>query len=299
MLSAEEMERLLVRPGRHVRLADFATDGDDFPSLAALDRKALKSRAQDVLAENREQLSKAQELLWANDTWSVLLILQGMDTSGKDGVIKHVFSGMNPLGCQAVSFRAPSDEELDHNFLWRYMKHLPERGRIGIFNRSWYEETLIARVVPAVLARQKLPPISDADAFWADRYDDINALEQHLVRNGTQVLKCFLHLGRDEQKARLLERIDNPDKHWKFDPADLQARAQWDRYQQAYEAALSATSTAHAPWHVIPADNKPLARALVAMLLCRVIGKLPLHQPLSSAEKEQQIAQARRALLAE
>ncbi|MGH2571235.1 MAG: PPK2 family polyphosphate kinase, partial [bacterium] len=231
--------------------------------------------------------------------YSVLVCLQAMDAAGKDGTIKHVMTGVNPQGVQVFAFKAPSPEELDHNFLWRYMRALPERGRIGIFNRSYYEDVLVVRVHPELLERQKLPPGKRGESFWRDRYEDINAFERHLVRNGTVILKFFLNVSKDEQKKRFLERLDNTEKHWKFSTADLAERAHWDEYVEAFEEALSATSTEWAPWYVVPADNKWVTRAVIADILTSSIRDLGLEAPKVSKEKKQELTAARKKLLSE
>ena len=240
-----------------------------------------------------------QELLWASDTWSVLVIFQAMDAAGKDGAIKAVMSGVNPQGVEVTSFKKPSDEELDHTFLWRCMKRVPERGRIGIFNRSYYEEVLVVRVHEALLEAQRIPGVTSGSRTWADRYDDINAFERHLARNGTAIVKCFLNVSRREQRKRFLSRIDEPDKHWKFSPADVAERQHWDSYMNAYEEAIAATSTDLAPWYVIPADKKWVSRAVVAALIAGTIRGLGLEWPKVDAEKRRQIDEARRLLEAE
>ncbi len=278
------------------RLADHDPHWAAIPALEGLDTEVVERSARKVLADNLERLSEAQERLWANDVWSVLVVLQAMDAAGKDGIIKHVLSGINPQGCQVVPFKRPSDEELDHNFLWRYAKALPERGRIGIFNRSYYEEVLVAKVRPEVLARQKLPPGKRGRRFWEERYDDINRFERHLARNGTLILKFFLHMSKEEQRRRLLDRLREPSKHWKFQLGDLSERARWDEYMDAYEAAIGATSTRWAPWYVIPADHKLVARALVAGVLTRAIQGLDLSFPEVSPEERHAFTEARETL---
>jgi PPK2 family polyphosphate:nucleotide phosphotransferase len=226
----------------------------------------------------------------------VLVVLQAMDAAGKDGTIKHVMSGVNPQGCQVFSFKKPTTEELDHNFLWRYNKALPERGRIGIFNRSYYEDVLVVRVHPELLAAQLLAGQQIDKKFWQRRYEDINALERHLVSNGTVVLKFFLHVSKDEQRRRFLERLERPEKHWKFSAADLVERGFWDDYVEAYEDALAATSTEWAPWHVVPADQKWATRAIVADILTSTMRRLDLSYPQLTDEEQQAIAQARKQL---
>jgi len=227
------------------------------------------------------------------------MILQAMDAAGKDGTIKHVMSGVNPQGCQVFSFKIPSAEELDHNFLWRYMRCLPERGRIGIFNRSYYEDVLVVKVHPELLANGRLPPVKHNSAFWKARYQDINAFERHLVRNGAVILKFFLHLSKEEQKQRFLARLEHPDKNWKFSTADLVERGFWDQYQSVYEEALGATSTAWAPWHIIPADHKWMTRTLVADILTEAIRSLDLAFPEPSPEELAALQEAKEKLLNE
>ncbi|MFM7245667.1 MAG: polyphosphate kinase 2 family protein [Planctomycetaceae bacterium] len=285
-----------VPAGERFRLADhdpgWAGD-DDIPEK---DRRRF---ADEVLADGVAELARMQELLWASDTWSVLVIFQAMDAAGKDGAIKHVMSGVNPQGVEVTSFKHPSDEELDHTFLWRCMKRVPERGRIGIFNRSYYEEVLIVRVHERLLGAQRIPGIEARPRTWADRFDDINAFERHLARNGTAIVKFFLNVSRKEQRKRFLDRIDQPDKHWKFSPSDVAERQHWDAYMRAYEEALAATSTDHAPWYVVPADRKWVSRAVVAAVLADTIRCLGLEWPKVDDAKRRQIEEARRLLEAE
>jgi PPK2 family polyphosphate:nucleotide phosphotransferase len=247
MINPKLIKLFQVAPGAKVRLKQRNPGWAQTAELKELGKDVIKGRAETVLAENLKQLAEAQELLYANDVYSVLVILQAIDAAGKDGTVKHVMSGVNPQGCQVFSFKKPSDEELDHNFLWRYMKALPERGRIGIFNRSYYEEVLVVKVHPELCERQKLPPGKRGKSFWQERYDDINDFERHLSRNGTLILKFFLHISKDEQKKRFLERLETPEKHWKFSASDLAERAFWKDYMEAFEEALSATSTEWAP----------------------------------------------------
>ena len=261
-----------------------------------LSKSELKARATTFLEENRASLADAQQRLWATDMYSVLVVLQAMDAAGKDGIIKHVMAGVNPQGCQVYSFKKPSDEELDHNFLWRYMRCLPERGRIGIFNRSYYEDVLVVRVHPEILARQRLPKDSKGARIWQHRYDDINRFEQHLVRNGTVILKFFLNVSRKEQKRRFLDRLNDPMKQWKFSPADLKERGYWDQYQEAVDDVLRHTSTPWAPWWVIPADHKWVSRALVGGIITHTIQRLGLKRPAVTPEQHRLIARARREL---
>ena len=257
-----------------------------------------KDKAKEIIEANRERLNDFQEKLYAQDRWSLLLIFQGMDSAGKDSAIKSVFEGVTPQGCEVTSFKQPSTKELDHDFLWRSMIALPERGRIGIFNRSYYEDVLVVKVHPDYLS-PKLPP-GDRDAsFWEKRYDDINRFERHLVRNGTVVLKFFLNVSKKEQKRRFLERLDNPEKHWKFSAADLAERDYWDDYRKAFEACFTATSTKWAPWHIIPADHKWAARTLVSGVIARAIDDLDLKFPEVTAERKKSLAQARKKLMSE
>ena len=285
-----------VKSGKPFRLADHdpAWAGDeDIPE------KKRKSRAKEILEESRQELAATQELLYAADTWSVLVLFQAMDAAGKDGAIKHVMSGVNPQGVEVTSFKHPSAEELDHTFLWRCMKRLPERGRIGIFNRSYYEEVLIVRVHPRLLSAQRIPGIEPCEKTWRDRFDDINAFERHLARNGTAIVKFFLNVSREEQRQRFLDRINEPDKHWKFSASDIAERGHWDAYMEAYEAAIGETSTEHAPWYVIPADKKWVSRAAVGAVLAGTIRRLGLEWPPVGEAKREQIEAARRTLDAE
>ncbi len=265
-------------------------------AMRSLGQATLKRRAKKLMKNNLGRLSDAQELLYASDNYSLLLIFQAMDAAGKDGTIKHVMSGINPQGCQVFSFKKPSDEELDHHFLWRYTKRMPERGRIGIFNRSYYEEVLVVKVHPEILDRQKLPGTIGGKAFWEARYEDINNLEKHLVRNGTVVLKFFLNLSKEEQRKRFLDRLKDPAKHWKFSEADLAERGYWDQYMEAFETAINATSTEWAPWYVIPADTKWVMRALVSEIVTYTIQSLDLKYPVVDAEKHQRLEEARQHL---
>jgi PPK2 family polyphosphate:nucleotide phosphotransferase len=299
LIPKKQIDRLRVEPGKTLKLSRHRTTLEGTDAMRELGKDRLKARAEQILTRNLERLAQAQELLWASDTWSVLVVFQALDAAGKDGTIKHVMSGVNPQGCQVTSFKHPSAEELDHNFLWRYARALPERGRIGIFNRSHYEEVLVVRVHPEILARQKLPPGKRGRAFWEARYDDIVAFERHLAQNGTLILKFFLHISREEQKKRFLERIENPRKQWKFALADLEERGYWDDYMEAYQDALAATSRKWAPWYVIPADQKWVARAAVADILTEAILDLDLEWPKVGKEQRAVLAQAKQQLLAE
>jgi len=287
------IDRFRVKPGKKLRLKDHSTG---WVETKRLDKDDAKKQAEAVLQRNLEELAEAQQLLYADDRYSLLIIFQAMDAAGKDGTIKHVMSGVNPQGCQVFNFKQPSVEELDHNFLWRCMRCLPERGRIGIFNRSYYEEVLVVKVHPELLDRQKLPPGKRKKGFWKARYDDINAFERHLVRNGTVILKFFLHVSKKEQKKRFLERLDRPEKHWKFSARDVAEREFWDDYMQAYEDALGATSTSWAPWYIVPADDKWVTRAAVADIITSTIREMDLRYPEISPEERQALMEARRQL---
>ena len=270
---------------------DTAWAGDEDRS-----EKKRKKQAVEILEDGVEELAELQELLYASDTWSVLVVFQALDAAGKDGAIKHVMSGVNPQGVEVTSFKEPSSEDLDHTFLWRCMKKLPERGRIGIFNRSYYEEVLIVRVHPNLLEAQRIPNVHAEDQTWHDRFEDINAFEKHLARNGTKIVKIFLHVSQEEQKIRFLDRINRPDKHWKFASADITERQYFDDYTKAYEEMIAATSTDYAPWYVIPADKKWVSRAAVATILAGTIQQLGLNWPVVSEEQEQEIESARKKL---
>jgi len=258
-----------------------------------------KPRSKEMLALGIEALAELQDMLYAQDSWAVLLIFQAMDAAGKDGTIKHVMSGVNPQGCQVVSFKAPSSHELDHDYLWRCAVSLPERGRIGIFNRSYYEETLAVRVHPEFLDRQRLPSDLVTKDIWHNRYRDIRRFERYLTRNGVAVRKFFLHVSRKEQKKRFLERLENPDKNWKFSASDIKEREHWDDYMQAYDDMIRNTATKHAPWYVVPADNKWFTRLVVAAAIVKTLGSLGLKYPEVGPEKLKALAAAKKALLAE
>jgi PPK2 family polyphosphate:nucleotide phosphotransferase len=293
------IEQLVVTPGTRAAIADRDPGWGGGPDYEGLAQEELKAEAKAVLARGVEDLSKAQELVWASNTYALLVVLQAMDAAGKDSAIQHVMSGVNPQGVQVVSFRAPSSEELDHDFLWRISKALPERGRIGIFNRSHYEEVVALRVHPEWLGRQRLPTAAVGPRIWEERYEDINTFERHLDRNGTKIVKLFLNVSMAEQKRRFLARLDTPHKEWKFNAADVAERARWDQYMSAFEDALTATSTPWAPWYVIPADNKWLTQALVARLLVETIRGLDLRWPEVSESEREANAEARRQLEAE
>ena len=286
-----------VSPGTKVRLRAFDPAATFDPQLRALRGGTLKQRAQQLLQANHAELANMQELLWASGAYSVLVVLQGMDAAGKDGMIKHVMQGINPQGCDVHRFAQPSAEELDHNFLWRSWQRLPARGHIGIFNRSYYEEVLVVRVHSSLLAAERLPARTAGRHLWKDRFADINHFERHLVRNGTLVLKFFLNLSKAEQKRRLLERLEQRNKRWKFSSADLEERGYWNEYADAYESMLSSTSSSSAPWYIIPADHKYVARAVVATILAGQIDALGLTFPVVAAAEERKLAAAKRRLL--
>ena len=276
-------------------LADYDTAWAGPEEIKQLGEEKLKKQAKKILKKNLEALSDAQEVLYASNKYSLLLIFQAMDAAGKDGTIKHVMSGVNPQGCQVFSFKKPSSEELDHNYLWKYTKKMPEFGRIGIFNRSYFEEVLVVKVNPEFLQGN----ISDRnvdESFWAARYEDINNLEKHLTRNNTLILKFFLNVSKEEQKNRFLERLNDPEKHWKFSDSDLVERSKWDKYQEAFEEAIDHTATPWAPWYIIPADNKWIVRAIVSMIVTEAITSLKLSTPEVSAEKKKLLEEARKEL---
>ena len=281
-----------VTDGKDFRLKDI--DPGDTLDLGSED----KPRAKEALVMGVEALAELQDMLYAQDSWAVLLIFQAMDAAGKDGTIKHVMSGVNPQGCQVTSFKSPSSEDLDHDYLWRCVKNLPPKGHIGIFNRSYYEETLVVRVHPEYLERQKIPPELVTKDIWNERFKDIRGFERYLTRNGVVIRKFFLHVSKKEQKKRFLARLDNPEKNWKFSASDLKERAFWDDYQEAYEDMIRHTATEDAPWYVVPADNKWFTRVVVAAAVVSTLGSLDLAYPKVGPEKLKELAAARRALLA-
>ena len=293
------VEELLVAPGRPAALADRSTGSTkvDWLGTSGNDKKEV---AEQDLQTFVAELKVSQELLWASDTYALLVVLQAMDAAGKDGTIKHVMSGVNPQGCQVVAFKPPSAEEREHDFLWRCSKVLPGRGRIGIFNRSYYEDVLVVRVHPELLDDHPDGPTTHrSDHLWQHRFEDINAFEHHLHRNGTRIVKIFLHVSKEEQKKRFLARLDDPTKLWKFSMADLTEREHWDEYHHAYEEAITATSTPWAPWYVVPADHKYALRALVGGLLVDTIDGMDLAVPTIGTEDKELLGQARAQLLAE
>ncbi|HTP32030.1 MAG TPA: polyphosphate kinase 2 family protein [Candidatus Acidoferrales bacterium] len=276
------LRHLIVPAGKKVSLRK-----DYDPALKL--SKMSKQQAKKKLAESVTLLAEYQDKLYAQDIYGVLIIFQAMDAAGKDGAIKHVMSGLNPQGTQVTSFKAPSTEELNHDYLWRCFKALPERGRIGIFNRSYYEEVLVVRVHPEFLEKEKLPPKPRNKKIWAHRFEEINGFEKYLTNNGIIVLKFFLNVSKEEQKRRFLERIEQPEKNWKLSPADAAERAHWDEYMDAYEDCMRNTSTEHAPWYVIPADDKPLARLIVATVIHHRLKELGLKYPTVSEEQKKRL----------
>jgi PPK2 family polyphosphate:nucleotide phosphotransferase len=283
------VDRFRARPGDRDALARHRPDY----SAHLRDRRA----AVDRLRKGVERLEERQELLYAQSEHAVLLIFQGMDASGKDSAIKHVMSGVSPLGTDVHAFKQPSSEELSHDYLWRAVKALPARGRIGIFNRSYYEDVLVARVHPQLLDAQRLPADRITPRFWKERLEDISAFEQHLWRNGTTIRKFFLHVSRVEQRQRLIERLDDPAKNWKFSTRDLPERAKWRAYMNAYRQAIAATSTSHAPWYVIPADHKWFAHLVIAEIIVKTLDELDLRFPTLSGPQRHELARARRRLV--
>jgi len=287
------LDRYRITKGKGFRLKDVDPDG-----TAGL-KSEFKDEAKLLLQEGVQTLAEMQDRLYAQDRWAVLLVFQAMDAAGKDGTIKHVMSGVNPQGCEVASFKAPSSEELDHDFLWRCMPWLPNRGHIGIFNRSYYEEVLVVRVHPEFLAGQKLPPELVTKRIWEERYEDINDFERYLARNGTVIRKFFLHVSKKEQKKRFMERLDQPEKNWKFSAADVRERAHWDEYMEAYEDMIRATATPHAPWYVVPADNKWFTRLVVAAAVVDALEGLDLRYPKVDKKKRAELAAARKLLMQE
>ncbi|GAB6008992.1 polyphosphate kinase 2 family protein [Dysgonomonas reticulitermitis] len=290
-MKKEVLKKMIAKPGDKHKVSEFETD-----FTAGLN----KEDAEKLLSENIEKLSKLQDKLYAQDRYSVLVIFQAMDAAGKDGTVKHVMSGINPQGCQVFSFKAPSAEELDHDYLWRIYRCLPERGRIGIFNRSHYEDVLVAKVHPSIVLNGKLPKVTKVedvnDKFWKKRYRQINDFERHLTENGTIVLKFFLNVSHDEQEKRFLARLKDEAKNWKFSASDLKERQYWDDYMNAYSEMLTHTSTDEAPWYVIPADNKWFMRYAVGQIICKRMEEIDLHYPVLTDEAKQSIEAAKKIL---
>jgi len=277
-----------VEDGKKFRLKDFAPD--DTGKIHS------EPRAKKLLEQGITEMADLQDKLYAQDRWGVLLIFQGIDAAGKDGAIKHVMSGVNPQGCQVYSFKTPSSEELDHDYLWRTMKCLPERGRIGIFNRSYYEEVLVVRIHSDLLKKERMPPELVTKELWKDRYEDINGFERYLWRNGVMIRKFFLHLSKGEQKKRFLARLDHPAKNWKFSAADAREREYWNDYAQAYDEMIAHTATKHAPWYVVPADNKWFTRVIVAAAIVDALQDLKLAYPKVDAAQRKELQIARKEL---
>jgi len=297
-----DMNELIMRSRRFAKPFRI-TDGAGF-RLKAIDPGDTlgygsedKPRAKEALAIGIDALAELQDMLYAQDRWAVLLVFQAMDAAGKDGTIKHVMSGVNPQGCQVYSFKAPSAEDLDHDFLWRCMKYVPERGRIGIFNRSYYEETLVVRVHPEFIAQQKLPAELVTKDIWKERFQDIRSYERYLTRNGVVIRKFFLHVSKQEQKKRFLERLEDPEKNWKFSANDIKERAFWNDYMKAYEDTIRETATKAAPWYVVPADNKWFTRAVVAAAIIDALADLDLSYPKVDKARLKDLAAAKQVLL--
>jgi PPK2 family polyphosphate:nucleotide phosphotransferase len=290
-----QIEKLKVKPGKLIKLKDYNT--------AYKGNLLNKQEAEELLEEGRKKLSQLQDELYAHNHYSILIILQAMDTAGKDGAVKHILSGVNPLGVKVFSFKAPNAEELDHDFLWRHYKALPARGEIAIHNRSHYENVLVTRIHPEYILNEHLPGIDSVDKinhhFWKSRFKQINRFEKNLVKNGTIILKFFLHLSKEEQNKRLLSRIEDPSKNWKFDMNDMRERMFWDQYQQAYEEAINATSTKEAPWFIIPADDKWYARLAIASIIDRQFESLKIEYPQVSEAQREVLQKAREQLLQE
>ncbi len=284
------LKRYRIENGKHFRLKDH--DPADTHGLGS----EMKPQAKELLADGVKDLSRLQEILAAQDRWGLLLIFQAMDAAGKDGTIKHVMSGVNPQGVDVWSFKAPSAEELHHGFLWRTMKCMPERGQIGIFNRSYYEEVLVVRIHPQVLESQKLPKRLVTKHIWQERFEDINSFERYATRNGIAVVKFFLHLSKKEQKCRFMERLDTPDKNWKFSASDVKEREFWDAYQDAYEDMIRHTATEYAPWYVVPADNKWFTRLIVGQAVVEALKAMNLKYPKISGAQQTALGEARQEL---
>jgi PPK2 family polyphosphate:nucleotide phosphotransferase len=299
--SSRLAKRHCVSDGREFRLKDHdpADIGPFRDGTHPLAREGGKDATRELLATGIRAMAAMQDMLYAQDRWSLLLVFQAMDAAGKDGVIKHVMSGVNPQGCEVHSFKAPSAEEMDHDFMWRCTRLAPRRGQIGIFNRSYYEETLVVRVHPEILARQQLPKEVVTEAIWSERFQDIRKWERYMARNGTIVRKFFLNVSKEEQKRRFLERIDDPAKNWKFSAGDVVERARWDEYMSAYEETIRETAREDAPWYVVPADNKWYTRLVVAAAIIDALASVDLHYPELDDAGKSRLADARATLLAE
>ncbi|WP_027551310.1 polyphosphate kinase 2 family protein [Bradyrhizobium sp. Cp5.3] len=291
---AEQLDRY-ISPFRHDGSGKFRLKEHKTDEKGGLD----KEQGQEILDANKKHLIEFQEKLYAQDRWSLLIVLQGMDAGGKDSAIKAIFEGINPQGCEVHAFKQPSSKELDHDFLWRHVIALPERGHIGIFNRSHYEECLVTRVHPEILAKEKLPPKLVTRNIWKERFEDISAFERYLTRNGTVVLKFFLNLSKDEQRERFLDRLEDPAKQWKFSMDDIKERALWPRYQAVYQDIVRHTATPHAPWHVVPADHKWFARVVIGSVIVAALEKLDLRFPRADKASLSEFAEVRKALESE
>ena len=297
-MSKETLNQLRIDAGEKFKISQHSADWLP-PAAKELGKDERKAIAEEMLEVSKKELDEAQELLYADGRHAVLIIFQAMDAAGKDGTIRHVMSGVNPQGCSVTSFKVPSSEEFSHDYLWRYSKALPARGMIGIFNRSYYEETLVVKVHPQILDKANLPDDDLGKHIWKGRYEDINNFEQHLARNGTTILKFFLNVSKEEQKNRFLERLDTPEKNWKFSSGDIVERGYWDDYMQAFEDMINATSTEWAPWYVIPADRKWAMRTAVADIVSTTIRDLPLRYPELPEDEAARLAEAKAKLLAE
>ncbi|MEZ5185022.1 MAG: polyphosphate kinase 2 family protein [Candidatus Nanopelagicales bacterium] len=297
-LPKSTLDQLKIEAGEKFRIAHHHADWLPEP-IRGLSKDERKGRAEEMLAQNKVELAESQELLYADGRHAVLIVFQAMDAAGKDGTISHVMSGVNPQGCAVTSFKVPSAVEWSHDFLWRYSNALPARGMIGIFNRSYYEEVLVQKVHPEFLEKANLPPGSRHKNIWAHRYEDINNFEQHLARSGTTILKFFLNVSKEEQRERFLERLDHPEKNWKFSSSDIVERGYWDDYMAAFEEAINATSTEWAPWYVIPADRKWAMRAVVSDIITTTIKGLDLEYPELPESEMTRLDEAKAALLAE
>lgn len=284
------LDRLVVPPGKKIKLVK------EYPTSWKEGRAFEKAHAAERLSEGVRLLSEFQRMLYAQNTYGLLINLQALDAAGKDGTIRHVMSGLNPQGCYVKSFKSPSSEELDHDYLWRHIKALPERGHIGIFNRSYYEEVLVVRVHPEYLDKQQLPPSARVKKIWQRRFQQINNFEKYLVENGIKVLKIFLNVSKEEQKRRFLARIDEPEKNWKFSPADLKNRGYWDQYMEVYEDCFNHTSSPWAPWYIVPADQKPYCRLMVGLLIHQTLEKLKLRYPVVSEQRKAELKDIRKLL---
>jgi PPK2 family polyphosphate:nucleotide phosphotransferase len=283
-----DIKNFTIPSDKIIRLKDF--------DPAFTDGFKNKEEAKEKLENDIQEMARLQDILYANSQYGILMVIQAMDAAGKDGIIKHVMSGINPQGCEVYSFKIPSTEELNHDYMWRCMQRIPEKGRIGIFNRSYYEEVLVVRVHPEILNYQNLPAFKNNEEFWDNRFEDINNIENYLFRNGIIVLKFFLHISKEEQRNRFLDRINNEEKNWKFSASDVKERKFWDDYQLAYEIMLNKTNTEHAPWYIIPADKKWFTRAAVSEIIVRNLRKLNLEYPKISKEKREELQDIKKML---